>query len=193
MQHTKEKNNKEPALSFPNEVITMQNRKMKSELTMITEFGKFHLVYSSLTTVCWHLMLHSVESGFNLVLATVFCQLPWEYFIKYRLIAKEQMAFSRKPNTLKSIRLYNMWVNRSGHVGNTVYGHFHQTLSMLGKHQQTTVKIFCYFSQTIGSDISCKLSPWETICMTWQSLPCIFEQNEKLSSFCRLLNCPVKW
>ena len=30
--------------------------------------------------------------------------------------------------------------------------------------------LFSYFSQKTGFDISCKLSPWETICMKYQSM-----------------------
>ena len=33
-----------------------------------------------------------------------------------------------------------------------------------------TDDIFFYFNQTTGSDISCKLSPLETICMKCQNL-----------------------
>ena len=44
-------------------------------------------------------------------------------------------------------------------------------LSMLGKIKQTTSKYFSFFfSQKTGFDISCKLSPLETICMIYQIL-----------------------
>ena len=38
-----------------------------------------------------------------------------------------------------------------------------------GKFSRRKIDIFSYFSQKIGFDISCKLSPEETICMKWQS------------------------
>ena len=42
---------------------------------------------------------------------------------------------------------------------------------MLGKNfSRNILKYFSYFSQKIGFDISCKLSPKETICMNCQSL-----------------------
>ena len=45
--------------------------------------------------------------------------------------------------------------------------------------------IFSYFSQKTGSDISCKLSPEETICMQCQIL--FSGKNKKNISKCRLL------
>ena len=45
------------------------------------------------------------------------------------------------------------------------------TLITLGKISVDDIlKYFSYFSQTTGSDISCKLSPVETICMKYQNL-----------------------
>ena len=45
--------------------------------------------------------------------------------------------------------------------------------------------IFSYFSQKTGFDISCKLSPLETICMKCQNL--FFGKNKKNISVCHLL------
>ena len=54
-------------------------------------------------------------------------------------------------------------------------------LSMLGKISANgNLKYFSYFSQKIGFDISCKLSPEETICMKHQSL--FSGKNKKISS-----------
>ena len=44
-------------------------------------------------------------------------------------------------------------------------------LNMLGKNSaDDNLKYFACFSKKIGFDISCKLSPQETICMKYQSL-----------------------
>ena len=44
-------------------------------------------------------------------------------------------------------------------------------LSMLGKKSNRQIfKYFFIFFPEISFDISCKLSPWETICMKYQSL-----------------------
>ena len=50
--------------------------------------------------------------------------------------------------------------------------HFCLKLSMLGKNfsRRQFEIFFAYFSQKIGFDISCKLSPEETICIKCQSL-----------------------
>ena len=45
------------------------------------------------------------------------------------------------------------------------------TLCMLGKNSADAIlKYFSYFSEKIGYDTSCKLSPKETICMKCQIL-----------------------
>ena len=54
------------------------------------------------------------------------------------------------------------------------------------------LKYFSYFSQKIGFDISCKLSPVETICIEFQSL---FSGKTKKNVIiaCHLLNLPIEW
>ena len=45
------------------------------------------------------------------------------------------------------------------------------TYSAMGKFSRQHINdIFSYFPKKIGSDTSCKLSPWETICMKHQIL-----------------------
>ena len=50
--------------------------------------------------------------------------------------------------------------------------------------------ILKYFSKKIGFGISCKLSPMETVCMTFQIL-FSRKNKKKLSLFCCLLNLPI--
>ena len=58
-------------------------------------------------------------------------------------------------------------------------------LYLFGLIQQTTKWHFSYFSQKTGFDISCKLSPLETICRKYQNL--FSGKNKKNISKCRLL------
>ena len=51
---------------------------------------------------------------------------------------------------------------------------------------------FSYFSQKTGSDISCKLSPLETICMKCRILFYRKKKKKKNISQCRLLKCLPK-
>ena len=72
--------------------------------------------------------------------------------------------------------------------------HINLILSTLGKifSRRHFEIFFLFFPQKTGSDISCKLSPQETICMKCQIL--FFEKNKKkLSSICRLLKMPREW
>ena len=69
-------------------------------------------------------------------------------------------------------------------------------LSTLGKISADILKYLSYFSQKTGFDISCKLSPVETICNKCQ-IPvfffccCCFLKNKKKISICHLLNLPI--
>ena len=60
-------------------------------------------------------------------------------------------------------------------------------ITLLGRSgRQQIDDMFSYFSMKIGFDISCKLSPKETICMQCQSL--FSEKNKKIfhNVVCRL-------
>ena len=56
----------------------------------------------------------------------------------------------------------------------------HNILQLSDLMQQTFWNVFYLFSQKIGFEISCKLSPRETICMTCQSL--FSGKNKKMLS-----------
>ena len=66
---------------------------------------------------------------------------------------------------------------------------------MLGKKTsvEDILKYFSYFLQKTCFDISCKLSPGETICITYQRL--FSEENKKrnIIIFVCLLNLPKEW
>ena len=58
-------------------------------------------------------------------------------------------------------------------------------LSILGS-ADGILKYFSYFSQKTGFDVSCKLSPLETICMGCQI--CFLRKIRKISPICHLPN-----
>ena len=60
------------------------------------------------------------------------------------------------------------------------------TLTVTISADEKLVILFSYFSQSIGFDISCKVSPYETICMQFQSL--FSRENNKIFKKCRLMN-----
>ena len=60
-------------------------------------------------------------------------------------------------------------------------------ISTLGKISADDIlKYLLYFSQKTGFDMSCKLSPMETICMKFRIL--FSGENKKIPSVCHLLN-----
>ena len=76
------------------------------------------------------------------------------------------------------------------------YGEQKKLISILSSNNLQHVlckmtNIFFLFSQKIGFDISCKLSPNKTICIKYQSL--FLAKIRKMLSICRLLNYPKEW
>ena len=63
-----------------------------------------------------------------------------------------------------------------------------RTLLFSGLIHQTTnwIKFFPYFSQITGFDISCKLSPLETICIKYQNL--FSGKNKKKKKYFNVLS-----
>ena len=84
--------------------------------------------------------------------------------------------------TVGGIHLMTVWRFSAQSLSLWPFHHLDMTLPF---QQTANCWYFSYFSQKTGFDISCKLSPEETICMKYQIL--FSGKNKKNISKCRLL------
>ena len=110
-----------------------------------------------------------------------------------QLASKELCEFLWKKNKKKKKRIkWSDWLEIRSGRGILIYSAWQGLMNSLGafwrwacwlKIPVADLKSFSYFIQKIGFDISCKLSPLETICVKWQSL---FSEKNKEENIVRL-------
>ena len=125
---------------------------------------------SNTDAVCWGAVLSE---------CVVSSSISWGFF----LISDHEL-----PGSYLLEAEFSTWVSLSHNQ------HLHMTkrLALWVKFSADDIlKYFSYFSQKTGFDISCKLSPLETICMKCQIL--FWGKIRKISPICRLLNMPREW